>query len=195
MRSFFEQVTSRAAGPCVAALALVGAGACATVKDAVNDDPRHPEPITVAMEGSDGADHGTVRLEDTPNGLLLQLDLRNLPAGSHAFHFHETGKCDGEFTSAGGHFNPEKKKHGIRAEEGMHAGDFPNIHVDSEGRVRVDIFAPWLRLAGGPSPLLDEDGTAIIIHAGVDDYESDPTGNAGARIACGVLGGNQVEVE
>lgn len=147
----------------------------------------HPEPLVVQMVGSDEADHGTVRLIDTPNGLLLELDLKGLPEGIHAFHFHETGDCEGEFHSAGGHFNPKDKKHGIKAAEGMHDGDLPNIHVRADGTVRVDVFAPQLHLANGPHPLLDEDGAAIIIHAGADDYISDPTGDAGARLACGVV--------
>lgn len=185
----FSTIGARSLSLAVVTLAMVGAGACASVRDTVMDEPRHPEPITVRLQASDGTDHGAVRLEDTPNGLLVQLDLQELPEGTHAFHFHTTGDCEGDFTSAGGHFNPDEKQHGLRNEEGMHAGDLPNIHADSNGSVRVEFFAPELRLAGGSNPLLDDDGTAIIIHAGADDYSSDPTGGAGARIACGVLRG------
>lgn len=190
MRSFDGALTgTRARRVALAALVMLGAGACATVRDTVTEDPRHPEPITVRLQASDGTDHGSVRLEDTPNGLLVQLDLEGLPEGVHAFHFHTTGICEGDFSSAGGHFNPKDDQHGIRNPEGMHAGDFPNLHADADGRVKAEYFAPDLRLAGGSNPLLDEDGTAIIIHAGADDYSSDPAGDAGARIACGVLRG------
>ena len=98
------------------------------------------------------------------------------------------GKCEPPFTSAGGHFNPAGKKHGMEAKEGAHAGDMPNLYVPANGELTVDVANHMVTLAKGqPNSVFDADGSAIIIHAGADDYKSDPTGNAGDRIACGVI--------
>src|SRR5690606_19010144 len=130
---------------------------------------------------------GWVRIRETPNGLILHTRLSGLPAGEHAFHVHEVGKCEPPFDSAGGHYNPGKKEHGFAVQGGYHAGDLPNITIPSEGAVEIDVFAVGLTVADGPNRLLDEDGSALIVHAGVDDYASQPSGNAGGRIACGVV--------
>jgi Cu-Zn family superoxide dismutase len=144
--------------------------------------------IAVAtMISPEGDDLGTVTLYEPNNGVGVVVDARliNMPAGAHAFHIHETGRCDApDFKSAGGHANPSGKKHGIASAEGMHAGDLPNIHVPENGSLRVEMFATLIRL---DSSLYDADGAAIVIHAGPDDYSTDPAGDAGARIACGVI--------
>jgi Cu-Zn family superoxide dismutase len=126
---------------------------------------------------------GTVTLTETPHGTLVKGTFSNLPAGEHAFHLHETGQCEPPFKTAGGHHNPNKKKHGVLVAEGKHEGDLPNLHVGADGTVRFDFFAHGLTL----KRLADADGSAVVVHAGPDDYKSDPAGNAGDRIACGVV--------
>lgn len=142
------------------------------------------EQASAAMMNADGDSVGAVTLRETPQGTLLHAKLENLPAGAHAFHVHAVGVCEPPFKSAGGHFNPGGKKHGIDSAEGMHAGDMPNIHVPDSGALEIEVLNAQLRL---DASLFDEDGAAIVIHDGPDDYVSDPAGAAGPRIACGVI--------
>ena len=118
----------------------------------------------------------------------IKLAVKGVPPGQHAFHVHAVGKCEPPFTSAGGHFNPAGKKHGMEAAEGSHAGDMPNLFIPASGELTVEIANPMISLVKGqPNTVFDADGSAVIIHAGADDYKTDPTGNAGDRIACGVI--------
>jgi len=140
------------------------------------------------LKDAAGKDVGTVDLVQTPHGVLLKMSLKGIPAGEHAFHIHAVGKCEPPFTTAGGHFNPGSKKHGMEAAEGAHAGDMPNLHVPANGELVIEIANPAISLAKGqPNSVFDADGSAIVIHAKADDYKSDPAGNAGDRIACGVI--------
>jgi len=133
----------------------------------------------------DGKEVGTVTLIAVPTGVLLDADLTALPPGDHAFHIHGVGKCEApDFKSAGGHFNPEEDEHGLMNEAGPHAGDMPNIHVPETGKLRIEVLNQMVNLRQG---LLEGDGSAIVIHQGPDDYTSDPAGDAGPRIACGVI--------
>lgn len=141
------------------------------------------------LQGIDGSQVGTVSLTQGPHGLLLQADLIGLPAGTLAFHFHTTGSCSPEFKAAGGHLNPTGKKHGFMSDEGLHLGDMPNIHVPESGQLQFELFLTGMTLGEGSSPLLDADGTSVMIHKQADDYKSDPAGAAGDRIACGVVKG------
>ena len=141
---------------------------------------------------SSGNTIGSVRIDDTESGVNVVLDVTAIPAGSHAIHFHEVGACDGpDFTSAGGHYNPSGVNHGFEADgERPHAGDMRNFDSPQSGVVQTTIENDRVTLAGrrdGLSPLKDADGTALIIHAGADDYRSQPSGDAGARIACAVI--------
>ena len=136
------------------------------------------------MMSANGKAVGTVVLHKTPHGTLLHATLHDMPEGAHAFHVHAVGKCEAPFKSAGGHFNPDGKKHGIQSAEGMHAGDMPNIHVPASGSLEIEILNAHLMM---DASLFDEDGAAIVIHEGADDYVSDPAGAAGPRIACGVI--------
>ena len=136
----------------------------------------------------DGKSVGSVSLDQTPNGVLLTAMLKNLPAGTHAFHVHAVGKCEAPFKSAKGHYNPGGKKHGILSEGGIHAGDMPNVHVPSNGVLTVEVLNPNITLAKGkPNSVFDTDGSAIVMHMKGDDYKSQPSGAAGSRIACGVI--------
>ena len=127
---------------------------------------------------------GTAKLTQTEHGVLISLDLHGLKPGTHAIHLHETGKCEAPaFKTAGGHFNPGKKQHGYMTAEGPHGGDLPNIDVPKNGRLKADLLAPDATL----DSLLDADGAALVIHAKADDYKSQPAGDAGDRVACGVI--------
>jgi len=141
-----------------------------------------------ALKDASGRDVGTVQLVQTPHGVLLRMSLKGVAPGEHAFHVHAVGKCEAPFTSAGGHFNPASKKHGMEAAEGAHAGDMPNLFIPANGELRIDVANHMISLVKGqPNSVFDADGSAIIIHAGPDDYKTDPTGNAGDRIVCGVI--------
>jgi Cu-Zn family superoxide dismutase len=141
-----------------------------------------------ALKDASGKDVGTVQLVQTPHGVLLRMSLKGVAPGEHAFHVHAVGKCEAPFTSAGGHFNPASKKHGMEAAEGAHAGDMPNLFIPANGELRIDVANHMISLVKGqPNSVFDADGSAIIIHAGPDDYKTDPTGNAGDRIVCGVI--------
>jgi superoxide dismutase, Cu-Zn family len=131
---------------------------------------------------------GQAALRETPHGVLLRARFEGLPPGTRAFHIHEKGVCEPPFTSAGGHFNPHGRKHGLDAPEGHHAGDLPNLHVPPEtGVLEIEVMVPGVTLKPGPTSLLEGDGKALVVHAGPDDHETDPAGDAGERIACGVI--------
>jgi Cu-Zn family superoxide dismutase len=141
-----------------------------------------------SLKDAQGKDVGTAELTQLPQGVLIRLALKGVPAGEHAFHVHATGKCEPPFTSAGGHFNPGSKKHGIMAAEGHHAGDMSNLHIPSDGALAIEVVNASVTLEKGkPNSLYGPNGTALIVHAGKDDYKTDPTGDAGGRIACGVV--------
>lgn len=140
------------------------------------------------MRSPDGSSLGTVTFNQTPSGYLhLIVEMQGLPPGPHGFHVHETGSCEDDFKSAGGHY-AGGKDHGVQAQNGPHAGDFPNVHVGQDGILKVEFFTERLSLdEGGQNPLMDADGSAVVIHGKQDDYASQPSGEAGDRIACGVV--------
>ena len=136
------------------------------------------------LKNPDGAVVGKVTFRQTPHGVHVILDITNLPAGTHAFHIHGTGQCTPpDFKSAGGHFNPTGKQHGWYNPKGYHVGDLPNVTVGADGKARVEVMVPGLKI----EDLFGAKGTAIVIHRGADDLKTDPAGAAGPRIACGVI--------
>ncbi len=142
---------------------------------------------SAVLKDASGKEVGSATLTSTPSGALLSLTLTGVPPGVHALHIHAVGKCEPpDFKSAGPHFNPDQTKHGIMNQEGPHAGDLPNLHVPGDGKLEVEFLDPAVTLSQ-EAALLDADGSAIVIHAGADDYTTDPAGNAGDRIACGVI--------
>jgi superoxide dismutase, Cu-Zn family len=140
------------------------------------------------MEDLTGKQIGHVDLQETRDGVRLRLNIAGLPPGEHAFHVHTFGTCQPPFNSAGVHFNPENKKHGTMAADGPHAGDLPNITVSASGEVKTELVSKLITLKQHqPNSVFKAQGTSLIIHAGADDHKSDPSGNSGDRIACGVI--------
>jgi Cu-Zn family superoxide dismutase len=142
---------------------------------------------TAELKDAKGQTVGTVKLKEGKNAVELTAKVTNLPPGMHAIHVHTAGKCEApDFKTAGGHFNPENKKHGLENPEGHHAGDMPNFVIADNGKGAYKGTLKGVTLSGnGANSLFHEGGTAVVIHEKEDDMKTDPTGNAGARIACG----------
>ncbi len=144
--------------------------------------------VKVEMKEGHGKSVGTANIKSTDNGVEIDLKLHSLTPGEHALHFHQNAVCEGpDFKSAGGHFNPEGKHHGLENPEGHHAGDMNNILVRVTGKAKVKVKNADVNLGSDSHSLFSNGGTALVIHAKVDDMKSDPAGNAGDRIACGVI--------
>ncbi|MEZ5294434.1 MAG: superoxide dismutase family protein [Vicinamibacterales bacterium] len=156
----------------------VGAFATAGAQSMVHVDVKDASGKSVGMAMLSPASGG---------GVSVAINFKGLPPGEHALHFHQTAKCEAPFTSAGGHFNPGMKKHGMQNPEGPHAGDMPNFTVAADGTAKTTIVDKNVTLGEGANSVFANGGTALMVHAGADDMKTDPSGNAGDRIACGVI--------
>ena len=147
------------------------------------------------LQSAAGEPRGTAELWQDRNNLVhVELELTGLPPGEHGIHFHAVGKCEGgstAFSTAGAHYNPLGRQHGLNNPQGPHNGDAPNITVGSDGKADVKFTTDRVSLLPGSTSLFDADGSAIVIHAAPDDQTSQPSGNSGARIACGTVRATQ----
>ena len=161
----------------IALAGFVGAGSLAA------------KTVTVSLKDSKGMEVGTAKIaEAAKGGVTILLKVKGLTPGEHAAHIHQVAKCEGPgFTTAGGHFNPDMKHHGLDNPEGPHAGDMNNFTVDKKGRAKALLVNTRVNLGDDNHSVFSNGGTALVIHAKADDYKSDPAGNAGDRIACGVI--------
>lgn len=149
----------------------------------------HEQSIKVTIINTKGEQIGTAMLTQGKDAVLIHIEAKNLPPGTHGIHFHETGKCEvPDFKTAGEHLNIQHKQHGFNNPKGFHTGDLPNIQVKEDGTVIADIESKIVSLTkGAPNSLLKNGGTALVIHEKADDYVTDPSGNSGSRIACGAI--------
>ncbi len=137
-----------------------------------------------ALVGPTGQPLGSVRMWETPGGVTFRIGAAGLPHGIHGIHVHGVGRCDPPgFTTAGAHFNPDARQHGFNNAAGPHRGDMPNVTVSANGVLQEAVSLPGTSFG----TLLDADGAALVIHSRADDYTTDPSGNSGDRIACGVI--------
>jgi Cu-Zn family superoxide dismutase len=174
---------SRIAGAALSAFAVFGIQAC-------RPNVVGGRSATAEMVDTAGRPVGTLTLRDASGGSLrIDGQLRGLPAGTHGIHFHAVGQCDaaGAFASAGAHFNPATRKHGLESADGPHAGDLPNVAISTDGTGSFRTNTTRVTLGGGTASLLDADGSAVVVHAAQDDQRTDPSGNSGTRLACGVI--------
>lgn len=168
---------------------LIALALATTLAACAYEEPHGGAPMPLV--NSVGQSIGTVRAWQTAGGVSFRIDATGLPHGIHAVHVHSIGRCDGpDFASAGPHWNPAGRQHGMNNPAGPHAGDLPNVEVAANGVLGATLTLPGASLfapPGSPAALLDADGAALVVHAGPDDYVTDPSGNSGARIACAVI--------
>ena len=174
----------------IGVLAALSVAGCATNRSRDEAPPPESGPTTASAELVDGGGQLRARasVEEVGDGIRVRIEAAGLVQGAYGAHIHTTGRCDPPaFTAAGPHWNPTGQQHGKDNPQGMHKGDLPNLLVGTDGRGSFEYTVPGASLGDGGNALLDGDGAAVVIHAQPDDYRSDPSGNSGSRIACGVL--------
>ncbi len=190
---FGRRAPTHAAGSSVAALTAIILASTIGSASACSGAGREgiaqgTQAASAELRSSDGQRIGEASLREGPHGVHVQIRLDGAPGGARAMHVHETGQCEPGFDAAGSHWNPHSRQHGFMNPEGPHAGDLPNLHIPDNGRLDAEFFLPGARLHGFGG-LLDGDGTALVMHAGADDHRTDPSGDSGERLACGVIRG------
>lgn len=176
----------------LAGAVALGTAAC-TANPQSNAYPGVPEPeaqaATADVREPGGRTVARATLAQAGDSVRVRVEAAGLAPGAYGAHLHSTGRCDAPaFASAGPHWNPTMREHGQDNPKGAHLGDLPNLMVGTDGRGTFEYSVPGASLSRGANPLLDADGAALVIHAQADDYRTDPSGNSGARIACGVIG-------
>lgn len=171
------------------ALGLLGAGVLVAASAGTTAIARAAaEKATAQVVGSDGKPLGTVDFEETLAGMLVTVRLKGLPPGPHGFHIHDIGRCEPPFASSGKILNPLNAKHGLRHEEGPAMGNMPNLYVPATGEITAEILNPFVTLApDADGSLLRDTGTAVVLRTTADDHLTQPEGNSGPPIACGVI--------
>jgi Cu-Zn family superoxide dismutase len=172
----------------IAALALAG---CASSERAeLEDVVAPPEALSAELRDAGGRTRARAAAEQVGDSIRVRIEAVAMSPGAYGAHIHAAGRCDPPgFTTAGAHWNPTRVKHGKDNPQGMHKGDLPNLLVGTDGRGSFEYTIPNASISGrGPNPVIDADGAAVVIHAAPDDFRTDPSGNSGARVACGVLG-------
>lgn len=170
------------------AVALTG---CVDGRDAAIDPTpgARTDRAQASMRDASGATRAAAVLTQQASGVRIGINASGMMPGIYGAHVHAVGRCDApDFTTAGAHWNPSGQQHGRDNPQGAHAGDLPNFAVGSDGSGSMSFTIPGARLTGGANPLMDADRAAVIVHAAPDDYRTDPSGNSGARVACGVVG-------
>lgn len=174
-------------------IVLAGIGFAAALAGCARDAPLEsaapPGEARAQVRDATGRVLAQAAAVDAAEGVRVRVEAAGLAPGTYAAHIHTVGRCEPPgFESAGPHWNPTERQHGTQNPLGPHMGDLPNLLVGADGEGRFEFTVPGARLGGGELGLLDADGSAVVIHANPDDYRTDPSGNSGARIACGVLG-------
>ena len=176
----------------LSAMVLLSLAAAGCSQEGVSPGEVSGNVARAALAGADGTAYGEVIVAQGDNGLLVNITARGMSPGAHGVHIHQTGKCEGpDFKSAGGHWNPSDKQHGFDNPQGAHAGDFFNLDIGGDGTGALEATISGASLSDGDNPLLDADGAAFIVHEGPDDLKTDPSGDSGGRLACGVFVGGR----
>lgn len=178
-------IGSAALSGCAVTPAATSKAAATMTTDALSD----VETSVKVLKEADGRPVGLIAIVQVEDGVRVGIRLSQMLPGTYAVHIHTVGRCDApDFTTAGAHWNPTGRQHGRGNPQGAHLGDLPNIAVGNDNDGSVAFTIAGARLSDGPNPLYDADGASVIVHAAADDYRTDPSGNSGARLACGVLG-------
>lgn len=173
----------------LASMCIVALSGCVAIPIGTSERVAETTGLTSELRDAQGGRKATATLSQQGDAVRVAIAAEGMARGVYAAHVHTTGRCDGpDFTTAGGHWNPTGREHGRANPAGTHLGDLPNLSIGANGRGSVSFLIRNASLTSGANALADADGAAVMIHAAPDDYRTDPSGNSGARIACGVVG-------